>query len=64
MLLAKYYILTTDYEGAEKELLHAKSVFEDLKDEICVARVYGLKSILTERLGESAKSMSLVSESH
>lgn len=64
MLLARYGILSTDYEAAEKELLTAMSSFQELNDQIGVARVYGLQSILAERLGENEKAIELVKKSY
>lgn len=64
LILARYNILTTDYESAEKELLKAKSIFEDTDNQIGIARVYGLQSILAERLGEYDKSMNLVKKKY
>lgn len=64
MIKAKYNILTTDYESAEKELLNAMKLYEDLDSQNGIASVYGLQSILAERLGEHTKSMSLVKKKY
>lgn len=64
MIKAKYNILTTDYESAEKELLNAMKMYEDLDSQNGIAGVYGLQSILAERLGEHTKSMSLVKKKY
>ncbi|CAG5081554.1 SpoIIE family protein phosphatase [Parvicella tangerina] len=64
MLLARYNILTTDYEGAEIELQKAKKLFEEIDSQMGIARVYGLQSILAMRLGEHVKSMNLVKKKY
>lgn len=64
VVLARYNILTTDYESAEIELQKARQIFEELNDQIGMARVYSLESILAERLGEKEKSLNLVKKAY
>jgi len=58
--IGRYGLLTTDYELAEIEFQNALLYYQKSKDQIGVARVYGLQSILAERLDESDKSKQLV----
>ncbi|MCB9195182.1 MAG: SpoIIE family protein phosphatase [Flavobacteriales bacterium] len=60
MILARYNVLTTDYESAEVELQKAMKIYEELGSQKGIARVYGLQSILAERLGENDRSLKLV----
>lgn len=64
LILARYNILTTDYESAEVELQMAKQLFKELGDQIGIGRVLSLESILAERLGESEKSLELVKQAY
>lgn len=64
MILARYYVLTTDYESTEIELQNALSIFKDLEDYAGLARAYSLNGILAERLGEYDKSRGLTLKSY
>lgn len=63
-ILARYYLLMSEYEGAEIETVNAATYYQKKEDKNNLAYIYSLQSILANKLGELEDSRKLILKSY